>query len=303
MSLGISGAFNRIVLSSTLIIAPINGVEEQNVSKIITIHSLSEVQISQPEKTLFLYDLDDTIFDFPYMVGSKGWRSYIREATQKIDDSQNWHDILSYYLTKNYAVKTVEPMTSIWIKDLQAKGYVVCGFTSRERKLWYDLPQVGVDAMTTQQLNSVDVDFHNNALETTYPDFAQHPEYFSGIFFCNIEPKGNFLTDFLKNASIKPSKVVFIDDKFSQIESVANALGALGIPNESYYYTATNAKTDNFNPLIANIQLYYFLKSGEILSDDAAALRAKENPFHTADEYLQDILELAKNLLLCIKGQ
>ena len=100
MSFGILGVYS-LAVSSTLVFSPI----------IVNIQSLSEIQVSQPHKTLFLLDLDDTVFDFPNMVGSKSWRSYIGQATKKIDNSRDWHDVLSYFLTKNYPVKTVEPMT------------------------------------------------------------------------------------------------------------------------------------------------------------------------------------------------
>lgn len=286
MSFGIS----ILAVSSTFVFSSIAE------TKIVNIQSLSEVQVSQPDKTLFLLDLDDTVFDFPNMVGSKSWRSYIDQATKKIDDSRDWHDVLSYFLTKNYPVKTVEPMTTEFVQNLQEKGYVVCGFTSRERKLWYDMPQEGVDLMTTDQLNSVGINFNNNSLENTFPYLALEPEYFSGTFFCNIEPKGKFLTHLFKDAPEIPPKVVFIDDKLTQVESVSNALTTLGIPHESYCYLATNTKAKTFNPLIANIQLYHFLKSKEILSDDEAALLAKENPSNNADFYLRAVLEIGKDL-------
>lgn len=150
--------------------------------------------------------------------------------------------------------------------------------------------------MTTDQLNSVGVNFNNHSLEKIYPYLALESEYFSGTFFCNIEPKGNFLTHLFKDAPEIPQKVVFIDDKLSQVESVSNALTSLGISHESYCYLATNTKAQNFNPLIANIQLYHFLKSNEVLSDDEAALLAKENPSNNADFYLRAALEIGKDL-------
>src|ERR1700722_19364412 len=99
MSFGISGVYS-LAISSTLVFRPIAEIKDQQISKIVNIQSLSEVQVSQPDKTLFL------------LVGSKSCRSYIDQATKKIDDSRDWHDVLSYFLTKNYPVKTVEPMAS-----------------------------------------------------------------------------------------------------------------------------------------------------------------------------------------------
>jgi hypothetical protein len=65
-----------------------------------------------------------------------------------------------------------------------------------------------------------------------------------------------------------------------------------------------NARSDRadeqikkFNPLIANIQLYYYLKSNdqEILSDEEAALIAEENSTKDADDYLLEILDFVKS--------
>lgn len=286
--------------ATTLIVSTnsvVDAVVEQKISSISKIESIIEIQIAQPDKTIFFFDLDDTIFDFPYMLGSKAWRRYIVEATKKIDTSKNWHDIFSYLLAQKHPLKTVEPITSQFIENLQEKGYIVCGLTSRERKQWYNTYQEGVDEITNKQLSSININFNNKSLENTYPYLALDSEYSNGSFFANIDPKGNYLLHLLKNAPDLPEKVIFIDDKLTQAESVAKALTELGIKNECYFYCATDAKAKMFNPLIANIQLYYFLKSNyqEIISDEQAALIAKEDSTKDADYYLKAILDMAKD--------
>lgn len=264
--------------------------------KVFHIESLTQVSSDHPPKTLFLFDIDDTIFDSFSMVGSKAWRRYIVEAAKKIDPSENWHDIFSHALAKKHPLKAVEEITSSFVKDLQNKEFAVCGFTSRERQLWYNMPQEGVDALTVQQLASIDVNFNNGSVETLYPDLAKDSEYFNGVFFANIEPKGNYLLHLFKTSSTLPEKVVFIDDKLSQVESVANALAELGIPHESYFYSATDEKAKAFNPLIANIQLYTFYESNSetALSDEQAQLVASSNPDKDAHYYLNAAIGIAK---------
>ena len=292
MSSSLSG-IGSFGVSASLLLNPVAAeIKERPVAMVANIYSLLEVKISQPEKTVFLFDLDDTAFDFPYMLGSRGWRSYIGQAAKKIDDSRNWHDVLSYFLAKNYRVETVEPITGEFIKKLQEKGYIVCGFTSRQRELWYNTLQEGVDVTTINQLDAVNIHFSDASLKETYPYLGLAPEYFNGTFFCDIE-KGEFLTRLLKNVPELPEKVVFVDDKRSLAESVAKALTALGISQESYCYLATEAKAKSFNPLIANIQLYHFLKSKEILSDADAQKIAEKDLSNDADFYLKASLEIA----------
>lgn len=284
-----------LMLSST---APVGSITEQRVSSIYTIESLQQIQVTQPDNTIFFFDLDDTIFDFPYMLGSKAWRRYIVEATKKFNTSKNWHDIFSYLLAQRYRIQAVEPITSQFVKELQKKGYIVCGLTSRERKQWYKTPQEGVDEVTSNQLNSIDIHFDNEHLKNHYPYLASDSGYFNGTFFAHLDPKGEYLLHLFKNASDLPKKVIFIDDKSTQVESVAKALTELGIENECYFYSATDEKAKRFNPLIANIQLYYFLKSDyrEIISDEQAALIAKEDLTKDVDHYLKAILEMGQNL-------
>lgn len=269
---------------------------ENKVSNIFKIESLSQISTEQPSKTLFLFDLDDTIFDSFSMLGSKAWRRYIVEATKKIDISENWHDIFSFALAQKHPLKTVETLTSSFVKELQEKGHVVCGLTSRERKLWYNMPKDGVDILTIEQLNSVNVDFNNKSLENVYPYLSGDSEYFKGVFFANIDPKGDYLLHVFANATQYPEKIIFIDDKLSQVESVDNALSKLRVTHECYSYYAIDEKGKSFNPLIANIQLYYFYQSNgkEIISDQKASLIAKENPEKDAESYLRATLEIVK---------
>lgn len=271
---------------------------EQKALSIFKITSLAEINIAQPDQTLFLFDLDDTLFDFSYMVGSKAWRRYIVEATKKIDSSKNWHDFFSYLLAQKHPLKTVEPFTSQFVQELQEKGYIVCGLTSRERQQWYSTPQEGIDVLTTEQLASININFNKGRLEYIYPHLVRDSEYFSGIFFANLELKGNYLLHLFKNVVELPKKVIFIDDKLSQVESVAKALNELGIDNECYYYPATDEKAKGFNPLIANIQLYYFIQSNglEILSDQEAALIVEEDLEKDAEHYLRAVLDLVYGL-------
>ena len=269
-------------------------VNENAISQVYEIKSLSQISTHQPNQTLFLFDLDDTLFDSPYMVGSKAWRRYIADATKKIDGSENWHDIFSYFLAQNHPMKAVEEITSSFVRDLQRK-HVICGLTSRERKIWYDTPHDGVDSLTCGQLRSIDIDLNNGSLENVYPYLSTDSEYFNGVFFANQESKGNYLLHLFENAPQLPQKVIFIDDKPSQVKSVSDALIKLGIPHECYIYYATEEKGKQFDPLIANIQLFHLYASNgqTILSDQQAALIAKDNPEKDADYYLQAAMEMA----------
>lgn len=240
---------------------------------------------------MYFFDIDDTLFDTPTMLGSKAWRRYIVSATQD-DTTKNWHDILSLFIARNHPLETVETCTSRFVRELQRKRHLVFGLTARERNMWYDTPVNDIDLLTATQLESLGITFNYESRDKDLSNLTDDPAYFRGIFFADEEPKGRYLLKLFKNVSQLPKKVIFVDDKLNQVESVVEALQLLGISCECYLYTATDAKADTFNPLIANIQLYYFWMSGgkKILSDHEALLIAKQYPEKNAEYYLRAVL-------------
>lgn len=273
--------------TSAAVVAP---VTETN--KIVKIASIQEIQTSYPKKTIIFFDLDDTLFDSPYMLGSKAWRKYISQVTK--DSKKNWHDIFSLFVARNLKVTPIEPATNQLINELQRQGYGVCGLTARERQIWYDTPTQGIDVLTIKQLDIAGIHFDGEAFKKMYPGLAQDPEFYEGVFFADTDSKGEYLRKILERSSPseRPKKIVFIDDKLSQVESVASALKQLHIDYECYWYYATDEKAKKFNPLIANIQLYYLWQTNgcEVLSDQEAEKIAQQSPEKDPEYYLKAIL-------------
>lgn len=243
----------------------------QHALRVFKIDTLAQMSDSQPPQTIYFFDIDDTLFDSPTMLGSKAWRKYVAAATTK-----NWHDFFTLFVARNHPVAPVENITSKYILHLQMKEHAVFGLTSRERNKWYDTPTNDVDGLSIGQLDSIGVRFNHEVLNLLYPYITNAPEYFEGVFFADIEPKGQYLLKLFKDASILPEKVVFIDDKLSQVESVAAALDELGIDYECYWYTATDKKASCFDPLVADIQFFHLWEYNEVLSDKEASLIADQ---------------------------
>lgn len=251
------------------------------------IDSLSQLPCDSPPSTLYFFDIDDTLIDSPYMLGSKAWRKYLTET------APDWHDTLTLFVARHYHVDFVEAHIPAIIEKLKVKGCGVFGLTARERKIWYYTPMEDIDALTIAQLHQAEIFLDPQALEKSYPSLTAAPEYYEGVFFADIEPKGGYLIKLFQNSKERPAKVVFIDDKLSQVESVSQALNELGIDNDCYWYTATDKKAELFHPLLANIQLFHLwmTKGQAVISDVAAAELAELYPERTAEYYLQAILE------------
>ncbi len=126
-------------------------------TRVLKLDSIKEMPIEHPQDTIVFFDLDDTAFDSPYMLGSKAWRRYIVQATKHLD--RNWHDIFTLFITQKLQFITVEPDTVEIIKNLKARGCITSGLTARERQIWYDTPTDDIDKLTISQLKSVNIDF------------------------------------------------------------------------------------------------------------------------------------------------
>lgn len=255
------------------------------------IESLAEVEDAHEPGTLFFFDIDDTLIDSATCLGSKEWRRYIKK-TAKDSKGVNWHDVLSLYLARNYPIALVEEETARFVRDLQNRGFAVFGLTARERQKWYDTHVPGVDVMTVSQLQSVGIQLDGHP---SFSPILDAPEYYQGIFFVDLDFKGDYVKRLFSYGKALPAKVVFFDDKLKHVESVADALKTLGLSGVCYWYAATDKKDREFDPLIANIQLYYFMLSGEerVLSNEEASLLSEDEPDMTAEEYLKKILEMA----------
>jgi len=268
--------------------AAISGVATDKPALHITsIQSLKEIP-EQPAGTIYFFDIDDTLIDHPHMLGSKGWRSYFSKAIDPNKKPHSNHDKITLDLAKKQPVMTVETDTALWLQQVQAQGHATYGLTARERNIWYYTPCAGVDQLTTQQLASVGILFDQD-LPSDMHSITQAPEYFRGTFFSDLDSKGEYLIKLFQASPQKPLKVIFVDDKQDHAEGVAQALAYLGVDYECYWYRATENKASKFDPLIANVQLYYVLKFDQILSDDEARLIAEQTP---ENNYLQEVKAL-----------
>lgn len=259
---------------------------------ILQINSLSEVSKDQPTGTVYFLDIDDTVIDYPYMLGSKAWRAYIIKMTKRYKNPGSQHDAFTLFLAENHAVKTVEPITKAWVEGLYAKGYAVYGLTARERNVWYYTPRKGVDELTISQLAHVKIDFDKNKESTLHSHFTKISEYYKGVFFCNLDSKGDYLKKIFRKIKLYPKKVVFVDDNREHVERVAKVLSELKIEHECYWYCALDEKNNTFDPAIANIQFYYFrLFHNAILSDEEAEQLIKLHPEKDPYYYLNAVQE------------
>ena len=84
------------------------------------------------------------------------------------------------------------------------------------------------------------------------------------------EPRDEMLVRLLAHRRVKGrwARILFVDDKQSNVESVELWLGKAGIPHQSFRYGAADPRVKSFQRGLAEVQLAYF---GTILSDAVAS--------------------------------
>lgn len=253
-------------------------------------NSMTEALSGVDSGTLVIFDIDNTIIETVQTVASDQWEEYLHkkyrqelektgmspqaaEKTSKQRSFSEWKQ--AQKLTE---VKPVEPTTPDLIGRLQKKGITVMGLTARP---------VDMSPTTLKQLASVQVDMgrtgiHKSDVKVDDADEVDfRSQYVGGILFVGHQKKGPTLVKFLMDKiHYSPKRIVFIDDKKRNVDSVEQALVDLkkripGLEHISYRYGAADATVAAFRPDIAELQ---FKHISNLLSDpEAQALLAAKS--------------------------
>lgn len=278
--------FKRFILISSIFITSFLQGE------ILEIDQIDDVRPFITQKTLCLFDIDDTLIDNPLSVGSPPWRNWVKSKVSNFNTHFAMYDALTLYIAKSAPYKAMEPTTAKLISDLQQSGVAVFAFTARGRTQWYTTEIEGVDRFTKEQLDHAGIDFTKthipqelHSLESTY--------FNDGIIFAQHIKKGDLLKHLFKDLNYMPPLIVFVDDKLDQVQSVEAAVKEAGIPFIGFWYRRSESDRANFNPHAANIQLEALLLRGEIIADEEALEMAKErferDPFNDFKEILEKV--------------
>lgn len=100
------------------------------------------------------------------------------------------------------------------------------------------------------------------------PNLEFPPIYKSGVLITSLHDKGPVLINFFKKINWTPKKVIFIDDKMSNLESVAQSLKG-NIKVIGIHYTAADDLPANLDKNMAKKQIKHFLKTNEWISQPA----------------------------------
>jgi hypothetical protein len=236
--------------------------------------TMQEALKGADKDTLVIFDLDNTVMMPPQTLGGEEWFDYFvklrieefqkngHSAEQSKDKAieQGANEWVKFHL--NARVVPVEKETPSLINDLQNRGIQTMALTARPTEL---------KDSTASQLKSIGIEFSKkSATDKNIKLSGKHPaEFYKGALLVGPKNnKGELLVAFLKQLSVKPKKIIFVDNKIHHVENVEKALASLNIAYFGRRHAAADQKINSMDKELVKIQHKYFF--GEVLSDREA---------------------------------
>jgi FMN phosphatase YigB (HAD superfamily) len=207
------------------------------------------------QKTLVIFDIDNTLAepDNPHGVGSDQWytQHVERLIAAGVDPKLAWRLAAPFYfeiqLDSNFKLRPLEVSTINVVRTAQEKADKVIVLTARSYHL--------IDK-TIEMLNEIGIDFLTNAFKADFLFDAVPGQYTRGVFFCGPGDKGKSLVQLFKKINYWPERVILIDDKYKNLQSVEQAMNLLGIDFVGIRYSRLDQKVKEFK-LRSELLAYY----------------------------------------------
>jgi FMN phosphatase YigB (HAD superfamily) len=231
-------------------------------ASIVEISSMSKVASYVDAHSLVIFDIDNTLIEPQQTRATDQWFSAMVAHAQGLgyDTCQAVAQVFPYYerAHAHTTVRFVEKKIPAVLKNIVHNAQAVMALSSRS------LPMI---IHTQRQFKELGINLTASSLGTKEITFTLPlgPVCCTqGVAYCGNNDKGKVLQHLLHRWSLKPHKIVFIDDKEKNLQCVERATKKLGIPFIGLRYAACDAKVKSF-----------------VLDDASRALLGAKNSHHT----------------------
>lgn len=194
---------------------------------------------------LVIFDIDNTIGKNATPLGRDQW-FYAKVA--QLESAGKTHEEgieltlpQLFHIQRHSWMVPIEENTISVINDLQKKGVTVIALTARSLQL---------TLRTIEQLQRLGIYFtKTDPYECPLVHGHGHGKpglYINGIIFSGSHSKGEMLVSWLKQSKYRPKKIIFIDDKLKNLESVEQALHQRDYPFIGIRYGHEDETVKNF---------------------------------------------------------
>lgn len=256
-------------------------------SKIITTNDVSiiESELRNANKdTLVIFDCDDVLIYYPDTVFRVENEKILAENREQMKNKigQKRTADLEALIRQNLRAELVDRKMPLLISKLQAREAKVLLLTARQTGSFHTIPRL--EALRESEMSRFGYDFSKSwdgcnkivfdAFLNIYKEKSRCPIFENGIIYSCKEKKGIVLTAFLKTINSKFDRIVFIDDRRENIESVRDAVDNFGSEFVGIEYTAVKDKNlPSLNQKDIQKQFDILMKENKWLSDEALRKR------------------------------
>ncbi|MBA2649966.1 MAG: DUF2608 domain-containing protein [Legionella sp.] len=272
-----------IILVGILFIGQIHAtVLDFSLNTFSQIKSLYDHKLIHSDKTLIVFDIDDTLLTTTEPLGGVGWWDWqyallTKNPTSKKLVAANFDNLLKVqnYLFSIILMRPTDAYVLPFVKSLCSHQHSLMVLTARGRYL---------STSTNQQLekNGFTDSHHHLLFHTNQPAFKEiasdkagsfscphlkHPiEFSNGIMFLNGQDKGEALKCILGYTKQTYDTILFVDDSSKNTDAVRKAFNKThGITVFNILYTHEQARENEFRHSLA-LQKAAYLKWKELAS-------------------------------------
>jgi hypothetical protein len=250
---------------------------------------IEEILASIDPDALVILDVDEVLIMPKDQILQSPHREYINKLdTFLFASEQESENLWSIIFAQRSSIPVDTKMINM-INNLQSKGIKVMALThamtgkfgyitSMKDWRYNELISHGYDfekswkGIQDKTFNGLEKSSNCLASEISSP-----PMFFKGIIFTEID-KGEALEAFLSHYKLKFKKIIFIDDKKKNLESVEKITAKLNIPFVGIEYTTAVIQTEPLNKKRAELQFQVLGKQRKWIPDsEADALLAEKN--------------------------
>lgn len=226
--------------------------------------SLNDLDRSALKGALVVMDIDNTLIRQNQMIGTHQWGDDMREIAIKRGmpekEAREYQHRLFSEIQPLTRVLPVESSTKEFLDFLDTEQIPNFALTARPKYM---------TQATLRQIKTLNHDFAKSFPEQNDPHLMD-AFLKNGVIFSGDKPKGELLLEIINNSKVRPTKIVFIDDKQYNVDSIEKSLAGSGIVLESYRYGAADPIVAAYDPKVADVEYSFFKEFNHLLTDQEA---------------------------------
>ncbi len=274
-------------------------VAHAEIRSTVDLNTVKQEVLASDKDTLVIFDVDmvlimptDEIF-IKYVDHESG--PFLEGVYKELNARHSPEQVDKYksIISLSGHVQTVTPETPHVLNEIDRAGYKIIGLTLCETGSFGKISSL--EKWRVDELKSLGIKFHHSfpnvtagQLDKYIPNIQNYtskyecsPCVVAGILFTCHVPKGEVLDAYLQQIDVKPRKIVFVDDKLKNLETVAKYCDQNNIAFVGFEYNAVKEQAKKF-PMdlrLARLQ-FNVLEHAEVwLSDEQA-----RNILHNLDK-------------------